>query len=196
MHADRREVGYKRVRRLLACAVTALSMALCLVTLGLWTGGHWTTGTREFGRQYGWGVTSSEGVIYGHLIDSAAPRTAADWWVWSFWDRPDEPKFDPFGTESPSTKLLRRAGFTFFSDYMADGRGAVTLRRRAVSCPHAFLAALLSIAPLRAGWRMLRHRQIADDPSHRSCPACGYDLRATPDRCPECGTAVPAAPSA
>jgi len=49
--------------------------------------------------------------------------------------------------------------------------------------PHWSAAALLAISP--AIWWRRRNQHLPG-----TCPACGYDLRATPDRCPECGKAA------
>jgi len=56
-----------------------------------------------------------------------------------------------------------------------------------VAVPHWATAMLFAAFPAVWGWRRLRRR---GRDRVGLCPECGYDLRATPDRCPECG-AVP-----
>lgn len=53
--------------------------------------------------------------------------------------------------------------------------------------PDWFLALLASLLPLR--WMVVRTR-IRRMREAAQCVQCGYDLRASPDRCPECGTPV------
>jgi hypothetical protein len=42
---------------------------------------------------------------------------------------------------------------------------------------------IAAMPAMAIAWRFLRARQ----PANGRCRRCGYDLRATPDRCPECG---------
>ena len=60
----------------------------------------------------------------------------------------------------------------------------------AICVPHWFLALLFAVLPavrLRAIIRARRPNRAG------LCQHCGYDLRATPERCPECGREVLAA---
>jgi hypothetical protein len=59
-----------------------------------------------------------------------------------------------------------------------------SLDHRMLIVPLWLLAAVFSLPKtLPVVMRRLRHR-----PRPGACPNCGYDLRATPERCPECGT--------
>lgn len=60
-----------------------------------------------------------------------------------------------------------------------------------VGMPHWLFLPILSVMPLRwlrGAWKRGRRRRAG------LCLRCGYDLRASPERCPECGTAVTPSP--
>jgi hypothetical protein len=61
------------------------------------------------------------------------------------------------------------------------------------SCPCWSIVALSCPLPVFVAARAVVARRRGR-PGH--CRRCGYDLRATPERCPECGTMAPAAPAA
>ena len=61
--------------------------------------------------------------------------------------------------------------------------------------PSHWLAAMIFGIPPVAWLVASRRRRKRDRSALGLCPACGYDLRATPGQCPECGT-LPAAKGA
>jgi hypothetical protein len=70
---------------------------------------------------------------------------------------------------------------------LAPYRYAAAYDVRELRVPHWFLGLVFVLPVLRATCLSVRNQRRR---RHGLCPTCGYDLRATPHRCPECGTAV------
>ncbi len=73
--------------------------------------------------------------------------------------------------------------FSYFS--FVDGQSV----DRRVEVPEWFVDGVLALPLVAYGAWLVREQVYGRRGGRRgSCHACGYDLRATPDRCPECGT--------
>ena len=93
--------------------------------------------------------------------------------------------------QSPRDTPSQKLGFDWVieRDVPMTGTSLVDSTVR-IRVPHWLLAIALAALP---AWRAVgqwrrRHRR-----RRGACARCGYDLRASGDRCPECGTAVPQA---
>lgn len=62
---------------------------------------------------------------------------------------------------------------------------------RVLTAPHWAALGLLLVAPGVQVWAYQRRRREVLRRTHGLCLQCGYDLRASKERCPECGTPIP-----
>ena len=111
-------------------------------------------------------------------------------WVRSHWTLDvlwiDKPSGGRLQFESSEGEIVRRV-------YHRAWKDGQELTSRLPFIPYPLAAIVLAILPAIWVYRRCFHRF-----GQRSgvCPSCGYDLRATPDRCPECGRVADRADSA
>ena len=168
----------RRVWRIILNGLTVLSLLLCLASAGLWVRGYWredSLGRRRAARTgaagLDFGAVSGGGgvMIFSYDRLSGFPWTGPDgWYRVTFAGRP---------VLYAGGWLPNRWGFGLVSDL--DSRG----HWRGITFPAWLPTALFALLPTARVALFIRRRR-----RHRDgcCRKCGYDLRATPDRCPEC----------
>ena len=172
------------VKRRLLTLAAAVSLFVCITTLSLWIGtlGREVTLYRGQVKQHtlrsDWFALGRGEFIWSSSTMRAAKPHADTTYIWRAEDSWENVwAFTSYGSG------LRYLGFDFRSKDTGRERYWII----AIPCWSVALAS--SILPALMGSSLyLRHDRIAAG----RCRKCGYDLRATPDCCPECG-AVPAA---
>ena len=184
-------------RRRLFTAVSGLSLLLCAAVVVLWVRSYRVTDELRCDYSH---VRGSNGVDAWCRLQSHRGRLYA-WHQWHsapiyLGDAESRAAFEKkfaLSTPLPSTieeyeRLLREDnGLTL--KHHEDGYYSRRWHEDLPNVPHWLVATAAAFPPLLwlgGRWRRRRRRD------NRLCAACGYELRATPGRCPECGTSAAA----
>jgi hypothetical protein len=188
-------------RRLLTC-LSALSLILCVGIGGLWVRSFSTEHVVGWlGNRLGVQITASNGIFLfrlGVIAQADNVREVAGpsgiGWAAPFPGRMGEPSSFYHRTVFPRRDLSRYGQHSIASNglgyhYMT---GMLFPRghwvERWLLLPGWMVCLLLAVLPIRWWWlfrgRWRREKRLAAN----QCIKCGFDLRATPERCPECGT--------
>jgi len=190
----------RRAGRIIYNGAVAVSLLLCLGTVGVWVRSYWVSDKLNWenlspdwyyldsktlrysrgGLQLG--STLCAGLTYtqdaGHLSLTHRPASA-----YPLYDRSVVPGVRGFG------------GLGFEIILEAKAATAKNPRifwvQRTLTLPLYFPTLLFALLPAHYFLRVRRRRRLASRRARGCCVNCGYDLQATPGRCPECGT-IPA----
>jgi hypothetical protein len=175
------------VRRRLFNLAAAVSLVLCVATAALWVRSYRASETAEWTREWvKHGLCVSRGTLRYHKYERRMlPFT--DYYPRGFGRRTGPPiRVDQASPHGPDDVVYwDTLGFRFIASAQKNARPSGSLLFLDFPC----WALVLIFMPLPAWWAIRAGRTIRRTWRHR-CPTCGYDVRATPDRCPECG-AVP-----
>ena len=157
------------MKRRLFNLASAVSLLLCATTVAAWLDSHFYTHAIWCSRPtWSVGVLSKQG---GFIVHSTG-RIARPGWI-RLRKRTDNSRW-PLHYE----ELFDHHAFGF--GYAA-GKPTSAGPSHGFAVPYWLPAGLFAMTAWRA-WRRGRYSATG------VCPICRYDLRATPDRCPECGT--------
>jgi len=171
-----------------------LSLVLCFATVGLWVRSYriadswvWSVGYEDSDLNFwAWSACSRRGALSlsSHFHTFGAGLFSGLGWgippgrrlTWYPMQPSDVYLWDPC--------LQVRRPFGVASTHSDDGFGNVDIYK-ALAVPMPGMVVAFAILPAARGLRRVAARK---NYYAGRCRRCGYDLRATPDRCPECGT--------